>query len=489
MTDAIVPLWIGGQKKLASDSATFEVHNPHDRKIVTVSASASSQDCKNAVEAAQRAFATWEHTAPAVKRNILMKAADLLESEKYRVKIYQAVNEETAANDSWCFINAKGAAGAMREAAVLASTIKGESFPSSSIPGGLCIVQRRAYGVALAISPWNAPVNLTVRAIAVPLMCGNTVVVKSSELSPRSQGIAIEALHEAGIPPGVINYLSMSRDSAPKLVSELIGNPLVKHINFTGSDRVGKIIAGEAAKYLKPCVFELGGKAPAVVLDDADIDDAARSIAQGAMTHAGQVCMSTERVIVQKAVSDALVNKVSALCRALKAGDCRTDPSAKLPCVMNEVFAENILGMVREAKDAGAELVLGDLTRDGPVIQPHVLKDIKPGMRAWDRESFGPLVGFAVVDTIDEAVELANTSDYSLTASLWTRDVNRAIDVGSRLRAGCSVVNGSTFHSEVGLGNAGLGGATGYGRFDIDHFTVKRMIVICPKGIKTPMLD
>ncbi len=108
------------------------------------------------------------------------------------------------------------------------------------------------------------------------------------------------------------------------------------------------------------------------------------------MTHAGQVCMSTERVIVQKAVSDALVNKVSALCRSLKAGDCRTDPSAKLPCVMNEVFAENILGMVREAKDAGAELVLGDLTRDGPVIQPHVLKDVKPGMRAWDRESFGP---------------------------------------------------------------------------------------------------
>jgi len=489
MTDGIVPLWINGQKKLASDGATFKVHNPHDRKIVTVSASASSQDCKDAVEAAHKAFLTWEHTAFAVKRSLLMKAADLLETERYRAKIYQAVNEETAGNDSWGFINVKGAASAIREAAVLATTIKGESFPSSSIPGGLCIVQRRSYGVALAVSPWNAPVNLTVRAIAVPLVCGNTVVVKSSELSPRSQEVAIEALHEAGVPPGVINYLSMSRDSAPQLVSELIGNPLVKHINFTGSDRVGKIIAGEAAKYLKPCVFELGGKAPAVVLDDADVDDAARSIAQGAMMHAGQICMSTERVIVQKSVSAALIEKVTTLCRTLKAGDCRTDPTAKLPCVMNEVFAENILGMMREAKDAGAEVVLGDLKRDGPLIQPHLLKGVKPGMKAWDRESFGPVVGFAVVDTVDEAVELANTSDYSLTASLWTSDINRAIDVGSRLRAGCSVVNGATFHSEVGLGNAGLGGATGYGRFDIDNFTVKRMIVICPKGLKTPMLD
>ncbi|KLO14001.1 aldehyde dehydrogenase [Schizopora paradoxa] len=489
MTESVVPLWIGGQQRLASDGATFEVLNPHDRKVVSVSASASSQDCKDAVEAAQKAFLTWEHTAPTVKRGILLKAADLLESEKYKAKIYKAVNEETAGDDMWGMINVRGSVGPLREAAVLATTIKGESFPSSSIPGGTCIVQRRAYGVILAISPWNAPVGLTLRAIAIPLICGNTVVVKSSELSPRCQAIAIEALHEAGIPPGVVNYLSMSRDSSPKLVPEIIGNPHVRHINFTGSDRVGRIIAGEAAKYLKPCVFELGGKAPAVVLDDANIDDAARHIVQGAMMHAGQICMSTERVIVQKAVSAELIDKVTTLCRKVKAGDVRKDPSVKFPSVMNEVFAENILGMMREAKDAGAEVILGDLTRDGPVIQPHLLKGVKPGMRAWDRESFGPVVGFAVVDTIDEAVELANASDYSLTASLWTRDVNNAIDVASRLRAGCSVVNGSTFHSEVGLGNGGLGGATGYGRFDIDNFTVKRMIVICPKGVKTPMLD
>lgn len=126
------------------------------------------------------------------------------------------------------------------------------------------------------------------------------------------------------------------------------------------------------------------------VLDDADIDDAARCIAQGAMLHAGQICMSTERVIVQKAVSAELIDKVTALCRKLKAGDSRTDPTVKLPSVMNEVFAENILGMMREAKDAGAEVVLGDLTRNGAVIQPHLLKGVKPGMRAWDRESFGP---------------------------------------------------------------------------------------------------
>jgi len=350
-------------------------------------------------------------------------------------------------------------------------------------------VQRRAHGVCLSIAPWNAPVVLTFRAVAIPIICGNTIVLKSSEYSARSQEVVVEVLHEAGLPAGVLNYVSMSRESSPKLTAELIGHPAVRHINFTGSDRVGKILAAEAAKYLKPCVFELGGKAPAVILDDADIDAAARAVVQGAMQHSGQICMSTERAIVTARAADAFLARVTALAGQLKAGDPFADPSVKLSCLFSEGSAANVVGMLTEAKEAGAEVVLGDLTHKGAVVQPHVLRGVKPGMRAWDRESFGPVIGIAVAETVDEAVELANASDYSLTASVWSKDIVQALAVAGRIRAGSIAINGLTFHSEASLGHAGLGGATGYGRFDIDNFTIKRMIVITPPGQKYPLVD
>ncbi|KAI5118594.1 hypothetical protein M0805_004169 [Coniferiporia weirii] len=489
MAFAEVPLWVNGQRRSASDKATFEVRNPLNNKVVGISASATSQDCKDAVEAAGKAFESWENTPAAQKRAILLTAADLIVTEKYKKRLIQAQQDETAAVDVWALLNVMGSRNNILEAASLASQVKGESFPSSSVLGGHAIVQRRAHGAILSIAPWNASVSLSFRAILIPLICGNTVVLKSSECSPLSQEIVVELMHEAGIPPGVLNYVSMSRETSPKLTAELIGHPLIRHVNFTGSDRVGRIIAGEAAKYLKPCVLELGGKAPAVVLDDADIDTAARAIAHGALLHSGQICMSTERVIVQRKAAETLVPKLQEHFASLKAGDPSADPAFKLSALFSEGSAENVMNMLKEARDAGAKLLVGDLNRDGALIQPHLIQDVKPGMRAWDRESFGPVVGIAVVDTIDEAVEMANATDYTLTASVWTKDVNQALDVASRIRSGCTSVNGATFHSEQGLGHAGLGGATGYGRFDIEHFTIKRLIVIHPSKSRFPLID
>ncbi|TDL25407.1 ALDH-like protein [Rickenella mellea] len=320
-------LWINGRTRAASTNHTFEVHNPLRKKIVSVCASATSEDCKDAVEAAAHAFTTWEQVNPA-------------EMQSY----------SDYSRRNW--------------------------------------VKK------------------------IPLICGNTVVVKSSEYIPRSQAIAVEVMHEAGILPGVLNLISMSRENAPKLTTEIIGNPHVRHINFTGSDSVGKIIAAEAAKYLKPCVFELGGKTPAVVLDDANIPEAAQSIALGAMLHSGQVCVSTERVIVQRNIAAALQSELVAICGRLKAGDHINDPSVNLSCLFSESSAANVLSTIEEAASAGAQVLLGDMKRDGAVIQPHVLSGVKPGMRAWDRESFGPVIVIAVVDTVDEAVDLANASDY-----------------------------------------------------------------------------
>ncbi|KAH8116163.1 aldehyde dehydrogenase [Phellopilus nigrolimitatus] len=456
-------LWINGERKSASDHTTFEVRNPLSSKVVGSSASATSQDCKQK------------------SADIFLKAADLVQTEKYKNKFKQALQDETAATNSWVMINIVGSRGGILEAASLASQVKGESFPSSSAIGGHVIVQRRAHGAVLSIAPWNAPVTLTFRAILIPLICGNTVVLKSSEYSPWSQEIVVELMHEAGLPPGVLNYISMSRESSPKLTAELIGNPLIRHVNFTGSDRVGKILAGEAAKYLKPCVFELGGKAPAVVLNDADTDAAARGIAH--WRHAALRPDLHVHRARHRAARGSRVHLFPSCNRTfanLQAGNPLTNPATQLSALFT---------WLREARDSGAELLVGDLNREGTVVQPHLIKGVRPGMRAWERESFGPVVGIAVVDTVDEAIEMANATEYSLSASVWTKDINRALDVASQIRSGNTSINGATFHTEAGLGVAGLGGATGYGRFDIDNFTIKRMIIVHPSKSKFPLVD
>ncbi|KIM85571.1 hypothetical protein PILCRDRAFT_816768 [Piloderma croceum F 1598] len=471
------PLYIDGQWRPSSTDETFEVRNPQSNKVVGTSASASSQDCKDAVEAAARAFTTWEHVGLSQRRDIFIKAADILR-DKYRDKVSAAVADELAIT-SWVHIDLMSSDRNLRFTASSVNELNGEAVPSF-LPGAHTFVQKRPHGVIVGIAPWNVPMTLAIRAIAVPIICGNTVVLKSSEVSPRSQSFVAEIFHEAGLPKGVLNFISIARENAPALTAELIAHPCVRKINFAGSDRVGKILAAEAAKYLKPCVFELGGKAPAVVLNDADIEEASKAIIFGAMANSGQVCMSTERVIVQREASEVLISTVSALCKSIKAGDPTVDPSAKLTALFSAQSAENVLGLIQDAKDSGAGVLLGDCKRDGAIIQPHIITGVKPGMKIWDRETFGPVIVVAVVDTVDQAVELANSSDYSLTASVWTRNVHSAIEVASRIRASVTNINGQTMHVEPAAPMAGLGGASGYGCFDIANFTDKRTIIIHP---------
>ncbi|KAL0958043.1 hypothetical protein HGRIS_000219 [Hohenbuehelia grisea] len=480
------PLIIAGQHRPASTQETFDIRNPYTRKVVGTSASASSQDCNDAITAAADAYKIWENSPLSLRREIFLRAAELAGSEKYKQKVIETAQQETAASAGFSTGTWASGPNLLRTTASLVNELKGDSFPSGSVPGAQVVSQRRAMGVVLAISPWNAPYVLTLRAVAVPILCGNTVVLKSSELSPRSQLVVVELFEEAGLPPGVLNFVSMSRETAPALTSEIIAHPAIRKINFTGSDRVGRILAGEAAKHLKPCVFELGGKAPFIVFEDANVQEAAKSIAFTAMLHSGQVCMSTERVVVHSNVADALVSEVKSLCASLKAGDPVTDSAAKLSALFSEDSAKNIVGMIHEAVDQGATLALGDLALSGAVLQPHLLTGVKPGMKIWERESFGPVVGFTTFETIDEAIELANATEYSLSAAMWTTNVHTARDVAPRIRAGYVNINGSTFHSEAYIGVAGLGGASGYGRFDVENFTDKRLIISHPPGRSYP---
>ncbi|KAH9893524.1 aldehyde dehydrogenase [Cubamyces lactineus] len=479
MSLPFTPLFIDGEWRPSSTGASFEVRNPATHQIVGTAASASAEDCTAAVEAAAVAFQTWENSSLALRRDILLEASDILATEEYRTKIMAAVGEETSATAETVIFNHMGPLNELRNFAGATTRLKGESF-MSWIPGGQVFAQRRALGVILSIAPWNAPIGLTLRAVALPIVCGNTVVLKCSEVSPRTQAIVVEIFEKAGLPKGVLNLVNASREDTPSRVSQIIAHPAVRKINFTGSDTVGRLIAAEAARYLKPCIFELGGKAPVVVLEDADIPRAARAITSSALLHSGQICMATERVIIQKGVADALVGELKALFQRVKAGDPQSDPSVAIGALFSESSAENVITMIKEAVEGGAEILLGNMTREGSIIQPHIVAGVRPGMRLWDRESFGPVVALATVDTIDEAVAAANASDYSLVAGLWTKDVHTAFDVASRIRAGYTNINGPTVHVEWMRSHGGLGGSTGYGRFTIDDFTEIRMMVLHP---------
>jgi len=482
------PLFIDGQQLPSSDGSTFEIRNPFSKVVVGNSASATSEDCQNAIISAGKAFKTWEHSSLDERCDIFLRAAELLKLDRYKDRILKDVIEETAAAPVFAKWGTF-ASGLLHDIATLINELGGVCFPSRRVKGGTVAIERRAMGVILAIAPWNAPVQLTLRAILVPILCGNTVVFRSSENSPRSQAIIFELLQEAGLPAGVFNFISTSRETAPQLTAEMIAHPLVRKINFTGSDRAGRAIAIEAAKHLKPCVLELGGKAPVVVLDDANIDEAAKAIVHAAFLHSGQICMSTERVIIQRGVFDNLRDQICKLARSLKAGNPETEPSVKLGCLFSESSAENVISIIQEAKEAGASVLVGDIARDGAVVQPHVVTDVKPGMKLWDRESFGPVLVLIAADSIDEAVDLANASDYSLTAALWTSDLYLAKSISSRIRSGYVNINGNTIGAETVHGLRGLGGSSGYGRFSVDEFTDQRVVITHPLGASYPLLD
>ncbi|KAH9857240.1 aldehyde dehydrogenase [Lenzites betulinus] len=477
MSTPFTPLYINGEWRPASDGATFDVRNPATGNVVGTAAAATAEDCAAAVTAAAEAFKTWERTPLSVRRDILIKASDILASKKEQ--IIAGLRDETAGTDDWLWVNYDWAIDQMRDMAGATMLLRGETGPSI-IPGGQTFIQRRGIGAILSIVPWNAPVILTVRAVALPIVCGNTVILKTSEVSPRVQAILVEAFAEAGLPKGVLSCISTTPKDAPARISEFIASPFIRKVNFTGSDVVGKLIAKEAAQHLKPCVLELGGKAPVVVLNDADLPRAARAIVSSALLNSGQICMSTERVIVQRGVADTLLGHLTDLFKRVKAGRPHVD-GTNIGAVFNQGSAENALGMVKDAVKQGARVLVGEQSRQGAILQPHLLVDVKPGMRIWDRETFAPVLVVAVVDTIDEAVDMANASDYSLVAAVWTKDVHKAFDVSAKIHASTSNINGPTVHVETARENGGFGGSTGYGLFMVDDWTQLQMIVLHPE--------
>jgi acyl-CoA reductase-like NAD-dependent aldehyde dehydrogenase len=385
---------------------------------------------------------------------------------------------EIGATRGWALFNLGLAAGIVREAASLTTQIKGEVIPSDK-PGCLAMALREPVGVIVGIAPWNAPIILGVRAIAVPLACGNAVILKASETCPRTHELIVEAFAEAGFPEGVVNVVTNAPADAADVVGALIDAPQVKRINFTGSTTVGKIIAKRAAEHLKPCLLELGGKAPLLVLEDADLDEAVKAAAFGAFMNQGQICMSTERIIVVDAIADEFARRFAAKAQSMVTGDPR-DGNTPLGAVVDVKTVAHVNSLIDDAVAKGASLLSGGKA-DSVLMSATVVDGVTAEMNLYRDESFGPVVAVIHARDTDHAVELANDSEYGLSAAVFTRDTAKGLGVARRIKSGICHVNGPTVHDEAQMPFGGVG-ASGYGRFGgqagIDSFTELRWITV-----------
>lgn len=471
-----ISILINGESRKASNGATFERRNPLDGDVATVAPAATVQDALAAVEAASQAFAAWAATGPGIRRNLLNKAADALEAKG--PAFIAAMAAETGSSALWAGFNVHLAAGTLREAAALTTQIGGEVIPSD-VPGNLAMGMRQAAGVVLGMAPWNAPIILGVRAIATPLACGNTVVLKGSEMCPATHGLIIEALQDAGFPHGVVNFITNAPADAADVVDAMIAHPAVRRVNFTGSTRVGRIIARVCAEHLKPVVLELGGKAPLVILDDADMETAVNAAAFGAFANSGQICMSTERIIVDESIADEFVQRLATKASNLPMGDPRQG-MVVLGSVVDMSTVERCNAMIDDALAKGAKLLCGGKA-DSTLMPATLLDHVTPEMRIYSEETFGPVKGIVRVRGVDEAVACANDNAYGLSSAVIGGDVARAMQVANRLQSGICHVNGPTVHDEPQMPFGGVK-ASGIGRFGgkagIDAFTDLRWMTV-----------
>ena len=478
-------LLIGGRHVSGIGGAFFERRNPIDGEVVTRAAAATVKDAQAAADAAAAAFPQWSASGPGERRELLLRAERLfVERTPDFLEVMQA---ELGAAAGWSHFNVHLAAGLIREAASMTTQLAGQVIPSD-IPGMLAMTQRRAAGVCLGIAPWNAPLILGVRAIVMPLACGNTTLLKGSEISPATHAMIADVFLDAGFPAGTVNYISNAPADAAAVVNALIAHPAVRRINFTGSTHVGRLIATAAAAQLKPALLELGGKAPMVVLDDADLDGAAAAASFGSFMNQGQICMSTEKIVVDEKIADDFVARFVKRAAGLTTGDPRTG-NVHLGAMAMPGAAGKVGDLIADAVAKGATVALAGTSTIG-LLTPTILDRVIPSMRIYSEESFGPVASIVRVQGVEEAVKVANDTEYGLAASVFGKDLSRAMAVANRIDAGSRHVNMATVHDQPQMPFGGVK-ASGYGRFGgleaIYEFTDTCLLTVQASPPPTPI--
>ena len=470
-------MYIGGKWVDAKNQEIFEDHNPYNGEVFANVPRGKREDARRAIEAAAAAFPEWAASPPSLRRKLFLKAADIF--EKRQDELVRVVAEETGSTIGIAMFQMFFVPGLLREAAAQAYSVTGEIIPAD-YPGAFFMALRQPAGVVGAFGPFNVPYILSSRAFALPLAYGNTAVLKPSEEAPVSGGLLLaEIFEEAGFPAGVLNVITHTKEDAPEVGDELIAHPAVRRICFTGSTEVGRIVAEKAGRNLKQAVMELGGKDPLIILRDADVDFAADASSWGAFLHQGQICMSTERIIVERPIADEFVEKLAQRANALKVGDPR-DPSVAIGPLINQSALDKVDSHVKEAVKGGAELVVGG-KHDGLVYHPTIVTDVKHDMRIFTDQTFGPVAPIVVVDDAEEALQVANNSKYGLSSGIITNDFNQALMMARKLETGMVHIGDQTINDEPQVPFGGVKGS-GYGRMGgkaaLDEFTELRWISV-----------
>ena len=459
----VVPLFVNGKSLPIDSSKVHPVHNSAQDKTVHYYASTNTQTCNDACEVAWETFSGtvldtkrsgWKRASAITRRDIVIKAADLFEQRKE--ELIQAQIIETSCSEQWALNGITTSVGYMREIASCVSGIKGE-IPEINKPDTFAFVFKEPVGPVLIIPPWNAALVLATRAITSAIGAGCTVVLKSSELSPLTHSLIVDIYHQAGLPPGVLNSVQADRSSAAEITETLIANERIRKVEFIGSAAVGRIVGATAARYLKPVLMELGGKCPAIVLDDANLQKAAVLCAKGATLHHGQICFSTERIIVQKSVAKEFQGLL-----------VKTFANEHGGTAVHAGIAEKAQSILQDAKDKGAEFLIGgpEMAVENGVKPSIILVDPKTpkhDLKIVDEETFGPSASLYIVEDDAEAVKVANASAYGLNATIHSNNMERAVKMGRELEYGQVHVNSiSVFTSWTGP-QGGVKGS-GWGR-------------------------
>lgn len=409
----------------------IDVINPANGEKVGSVPNGGKAEAKRAIEAAHTAFSSWSRLTAYERSNYLKKLNDLiLENQE---ELAKTMTLEMGKPISQSIGEAVYAATFVEWYAEEAKRIYGETIPSH-LTNKRMQVWKKPVGIVGAITPWNFPLAMITRKIAPALAAGCTVVVKPSRESPLTALKFMELVNEAGFPKGVVNIVT---GSSSQIVGEMMENPLVRKVTFTGSTEVGKLLIEQSAKNVTKLSLELGGHAPFIVLDDANIDLAVEHAIISKFRNTGQTCVCANRIFVQEKVYDAFVEKFAERVRKLNVGDT-FDKSVDIGPLINESGLEKVAHHVQEAVEKGAQVVTGGnrLASKGFYYAPTVIRDVDPSMEIMREETFGPVAPVQKIKTDEEAVALANDTPYGLAAYLFTENVARGIRIIEQLDYG-----------------------------------------------------
>ena len=475
--------YIAGEWRPAASGETMENRNPANRdEVVGLFASSGADDVDAAIAAAEEAYRSWRFSSPMTRANILHKAANILESR------IPEVGRELTREEGKTLKEGIGettrAVQILRYFAGEAQQPSGEHYPSVN-PHTLLYTTREPLGVVAVVTPWNFPIAIPAWKIAPALAFGNTVVFKPASLTPLTAVRLVEALDEAGLPAGVLNLVT---GSAANVGDPLVRDPRVVAITFTGSNETGAELRRSAAERGAKLQLELGGKNPAIVLADADLEHALGQVVAGAMMSTGQKCTATSRAIVDRRIVDRFTEMLADRIGGLKVGD-PLDAETQIGPLIDERAAERVAGEVDAAKQAGAELVvggerLGSGLERGAFLAPTLFADVDPKSRLGQDELFGPVLGVIPVDSMEEAMAVANQVKFGLSASIFTRDLGRALAFAREIEAGIVHVNSETAGAEPQVPFGGMKGSSSYsreqGKAAREFFTQVKTVYIDP---------